>query len=113
MRISDWSSDVCSSDLCSRSRRSRATPRAFRRRSARPEPAPGPSGAGEQVRAMSSLVRNVGTIGGLTLVSRIFGFVRDMMLARVLGAGLAADAFPLAFLQIGRAACRVRVCTYV
>lgn len=31
------------------------------------------------------------------MVSRIFGFVRDMLLARVLGAGLAADAFQLAF----------------
>jgi len=47
---------------------------------------------------VSSLVKNVGTIGGLTLVSRIFGFVRDMLLARVLGAGLAADAFQLAFI---------------
>ena len=28
---------------------------------------------------MSSLVRNVGTIGGLTAVSRVFGFVRDML----------------------------------
>ena len=44
-----------------------------------------------------SLVRNVGTIGGLTLISRVFGFARDMLLARVLGAGLAADAFQLAF----------------
>jgi putative peptidoglycan lipid II flippase len=44
-----------------------------------------------------SLIRNVGTIGGLTLVSRIFGFARDMLLARVLGAGLAADAWQLAF----------------
>lgn len=44
-----------------------------------------------------SLVKNVGTIGGLTLVSRIFGFARDMLLARVLGAGLAADAWQLAF----------------
>lgn len=45
-----------------------------------------------------SLVRNVGTIGGLTALSRVFGFARDMMLARVLGAGLAADAFQLAFI---------------
>lgn len=45
-----------------------------------------------------SLVRNVGTIGGLTALSRVFGFVRDMLLARVLGAGLAADAFQLAFI---------------
>lgn len=46
---------------------------------------------------MSSLVRNVGTIGALTALSRIFGFARDMLLARVLGAGLAADAWQLAF----------------
>ena len=46
---------------------------------------------------MSSLVRSVGTIGGLTAISRVFGFARDMLLARVLGAGLAADAFQLAF----------------
>lgn len=44
-----------------------------------------------------SLVRNVGTIGGLTAISRVFGFARDMLLARVLGAGLAADAWQLAF----------------
>ncbi len=46
---------------------------------------------------MTSLARSVGTIGGLTAISRVFGFVRDMLLARVLGAGLAADAFQLAF----------------
>ena len=46
---------------------------------------------------MSSLVKNVGTIGALTAVSRVFGFARDMLLARVLGAGLAADAWQLAF----------------
>jgi putative peptidoglycan lipid II flippase len=44
-----------------------------------------------------SLLRNVGTIGGLTLVSRVFGFARDIMLARVLGAGGVADAWQLAF----------------
>ncbi len=44
-----------------------------------------------------SLVRNVGTIGGLTAVSRVFGFLRDIMLARVLGAGGVADAWQLAF----------------
>ncbi|WP_120716386.1 murein biosynthesis integral membrane protein MurJ [Tsuneonella amylolytica] len=46
---------------------------------------------------MSNLVRSVGTIGALTAVSRVFGFVRDMLLSRVLGAGLAADAWQLAF----------------
>ncbi len=44
-----------------------------------------------------SLLKNVGTIGGLTMVSRVFGFVRDMLLARVLGAGGVADAWQLAF----------------
>ena len=44
-----------------------------------------------------SLIKNVGTIGGLTAVSRVFGFVRDIMLARVLGAGGVADAWQLAF----------------
>ncbi len=44
-----------------------------------------------------SLLKNVGTIGGLTLVSRVFGFARDMLLARVLGAGGVADAWQLAF----------------
>ncbi|MEO0463055.1 MAG: murein biosynthesis integral membrane protein MurJ [Pseudomonadota bacterium] len=44
-----------------------------------------------------SLLKNVGTIGGLTAVSRVFGFLRDIMLARVLGAGGVADAWQLAF----------------
>ena len=44
-----------------------------------------------------SLLKNVSTIGGLTAVSRVFGFLRDILLARVLGAGGAADAWQLAF----------------
>ena len=47
---------------------------------------------------MSSLVRNVGTIGGLTALSRVFGFARDMLVARALGAGAAADAWQVAFI---------------
>lgn len=46
---------------------------------------------------MTSLVKNVGTIGGLTMVSRVFGFARDMLLSRILGAGGIADAWQLAF----------------
>ena len=45
-----------------------------------------------------SLLKNVGTIGGLTLVSRLFGFVRDMLVARVLGATPMGDAWQLAFM---------------
>ncbi|MFC4292887.1 murein biosynthesis integral membrane protein MurJ [Sphingorhabdus arenilitoris] len=44
-----------------------------------------------------SLIKNTSTIAGFTIISRIFGFIRDMILARVLGAGLAADAYQLAF----------------
>jgi putative peptidoglycan lipid II flippase len=40
-----------------------------------------------------SLARNTAVIGGLTLVSRLFGFARDLMLAWALGAGPVADAF--------------------
>jgi putative peptidoglycan lipid II flippase len=41
-----------------------------------------------------------GTIGGLTMVSRVLGFAREMIFARVMGAStsIAADAFALAFI---------------
>ncbi len=44
-----------------------------------------------------SLVKATATIGSLTLVSRIAGFLRDMLMARYVGAGMAADAFLIAF----------------
>lgn len=45
-----------------------------------------------------SLVKNVGTIGGLTAISRIFGLAREMIFSRVLGANEATDAFLQAFI---------------
>ena len=39
------------------------------------------------------MIQRILTVGGLTLVSRITGFVRDIILAAVLGAGPIADAF--------------------
>ena len=39
------------------------------------------------------MIERILTVGGLTLVSRITGFVRDVILAAVLGAGPVADAF--------------------
>ena len=45
-----------------------------------------------------NLVKATGTIGGLTLVSRVLGFARDMIGSRVLGASHSNDAFNLAFL---------------
>jgi putative peptidoglycan lipid II flippase len=44
-----------------------------------------------------SLFRNFVSVGALTLVSRIAGFVRDALMAAVLGTGPAADAFFAAF----------------
>ncbi len=40
-----------------------------------------------------TLLRSVVTVGSYTLVSRIFGFVRDVLTAAILGAGPVADAF--------------------
>ncbi len=43
------------------------------------------------------MYRNLFSVAVLTLVSRATGFIRDVMLAAVLGAGLNADAFVVAF----------------
>ncbi len=43
------------------------------------------------------LLRAIVTVGGLTMVSRFFGFVRDILVAATLGAGPVADAFFVAF----------------
>jgi len=40
-----------------------------------------------------ALLRSVATVGSLTMVSRLFGFVRDILTAAILGAGPVADAF--------------------
>ena len=40
-----------------------------------------------------TLLRSVATVGSYTLISRIFGFVRDILTAAILGAGPVADAF--------------------
>jgi putative peptidoglycan lipid II flippase len=46
---------------------------------------------------MASLARSLGTIGGLTLTSRVLGLVRDSLFARYIGASFASDAFLVAF----------------
>ena len=45
-----------------------------------------------------NLIKAIGTIGGLTMVSRVLGFARDMIGSRVLGASHQNDAFLIAFL---------------
>lgn len=44
-----------------------------------------------------SLLRSALTVSGLTLVSRITGVIRDMLIARYFGATAATDAFYVAF----------------
>jgi len=46
-----------------------------------------------------SLARDVTTVGGATLLSRVLGFLRDMLIAALLGAGTLSDAY-FAALQI-------------
>lgn len=43
------------------------------------------------------LFKATSLVGGMTLVSRILGFIRDMVLARYFGAGMVMDAFTMAF----------------
>ena len=44
-----------------------------------------------------SLIRSLFTVGGLTGISRILGFLRDILIAGVIGTGPVADAFFVAF----------------
>lgn len=45
-----------------------------------------------------SLLKHVGTIGGLTMVSRVAGMAREMIFSRVLGANAVTDAWFQAFI---------------
>lgn len=44
-----------------------------------------------------NLYKSFATVGGLTMVSRMLGFVRDILIASALGSGAIADAFFVAF----------------
>ena len=44
-----------------------------------------------------NLLRTLATVSGMTLLSRILGFVRDFVIAHGFGAGMATDAFFVAF----------------
>ena len=43
------------------------------------------------------MFRRLLSVGGYTLLSRIAGFARDVLMAAILGAGPASDAFLVAF----------------
>jgi putative peptidoglycan lipid II flippase len=44
-----------------------------------------------------ALIRFAATVGGYTLASRVLGFLRDVLIARYVGAGMVSDAFFVAF----------------
>ncbi|MDP7425472.1 MAG: lipid II flippase MurJ, partial [Rhodospirillales bacterium] len=44
-----------------------------------------------------ALLRSIATVGSFTMLSRILGFIRDILIAAILGTGLIADAFFVAF----------------
>lgn len=44
-----------------------------------------------------NLLKALATVGGMTFISRLLGFVRDTLIARIFGAGMATDAFVVAF----------------
>src|SRR3546814_3795721 len=110
MRISDWSSDVCSSDL---------------------QHLLGTDNLGRDVFAriiyggrytlfIGIIAVSIATIFGVPigLISGYFGGAADMVIQRIADVLLSFNPFLLALilvaaLEIGRASCRERVCPYV
>ena len=43
------------------------------------------------------LIKHTGIVGSMTLISRILGFIRDMVAAQIFGANISYDAFIIAF----------------
>ena len=54
-------------------------------------------GASRRYHGSMNLLRTLATVSSLTLLSRILGFIRDFVIARAFGAGMATDAFFVAF----------------
>ena len=50
-----------------------------------------------QMSTKKKIARAASVVSGATLLSRIFGFLRDMLVAQLFGAGMATDAFFVAF----------------
>ncbi|WP_319380821.1 murein biosynthesis integral membrane protein MurJ [Thiomicrorhabdus sp.] len=46
---------------------------------------------------MKRILKATATVGSMTMISRILGFIRDVIIARYFGAGVGADAFFVAF----------------
>ena len=46
---------------------------------------------------MVNLAKSLVGVGGMTVLSRVLGFLRDSIIARIFGVGIATDAFFVAF----------------
>ena len=53
--------------------------------------------ANQQTTENHRVTKAAGVVGSATLLSRIFGFIRDVVIAWFFGAGLVSDAFFVAF----------------
>src|SRR3546814_6910836 len=98
MRISDWSSDVCSSDL--------ETPRPGRS----PPNALYPWGKKQEGAAISTKGGRQGSTGGNPMKKCLQGLALAVAAGVALGGGAAAAEGLKTGMKIGRAACRERVC---
>jgi putative peptidoglycan lipid II flippase len=54
-------------------------------------------GAGKPERKRPTMLRSVASFSSMTMVSRVFGLLRDMVISRVFGVSAATDAFWVAF----------------
>src|SRR3546814_3453585 len=97
MRISDWSSDVCSSDLLALDVTDPASVRA----------------AAQAASDVTLLVNNAGISTGTDLVTGSLDNVRRELDTNVLGGLVMIRELAPALAAIGRASCRERVCQYV
>ena len=43
------------------------------------------------------LIKIISIVGSLTFLSRVLGYIRDLLIARVIGAGVVSDCFFVAF----------------
>src|SRR3546814_4540214 len=100
MRISDWSSDVCSSDLATAATMGRVTMTELRERGYNTDLAVGS-------------ITVAGTIGimmppSITMI--VYGLISETSVTQLFAAGVIPALILGALFSIGRASCRERVC---
>src|SRR5699024_10056483 len=85
----DWSSDVCSSDLQFTIIQVDYSPLSA--------PALQAFCPWVWIRTPMNLLKSLAAVSSMTMFSRVLGFIRDTIIARIFGAGMATDAFFVAF----------------